>query len=95
MREENGNVNTRVMYNILLKGPVKLRAHVSAYQRNEDLSHEHGFANAFFLSYFGIYREYISYYDKSFREVVCYSKSFFITSKIFMKCIYIASKKNK
>lgn len=72
------------MYNVPLKGPAKLaRAHVSVYKRNEDLSYEHGFANAFFPSYFGIPFGYISYYDKSFRETICYPESFFITSEIF------------
>lgn len=50
MREKYENVNTRVMYNIPLKGPVQLHAH----QRNEDRSYEHEFVNAFFLSYFEI-----------------------------------------
>jgi len=70
MREKYENVNIRVMYNILLKGPVKLCAHVSAYQRNEDLSYEH----SQILSFPVIleYRRSISYYNKSFRKTIYY-----------------------
>lgn len=88
MREKYGNVNIRVMYNISLKGPVKLRAHVSAYQWNEDLSYEHVDSQMLSFPVILEYREYISYYDKSFGEAICYPESLFITSDIFIKRAY-------